>query len=415
MKTFYKNILYRYLALGFFLLALPSNLSAQTITKETSSSVSGTVCPVSVTEYSVSIPNNFGECKIKWSASNGTIDGRDDLQTVKIKWSDTPGASGTVSVAFSDCGNGNPNEGAGDSKTELILSIKNQSWGSYTSSYNLDYCTTPYVDIFMPPMNVIGTGGVGQPPRVEAAYKWTLPDGWRYQATGQTGTFGTPQPNIRIEPIGCAKPGNVTVRGTLVGAGPFCGSAAESSTATITLNGANPVVTVGPQAGYTGGSACNTTPVTFYATTSVALGCISGYSWQYPQSWNFVSQTGNSITLEPSGTQADANAIKATISFDCGSTVESAAFVPPFSLPLIVGPSLICSNATISLQNAEGLAVNWVSSNTNLLTINSFGQATRVGSAWGEITISASLQCDDVAIEDKKLWVGQPYPDNSKS
>ena len=115
--------------------------SGQTITKNTSSVVSGTVCPGSSTSYSVSIPSNFGTCKIKWTVTNGAINGADNLQNVSVTWSDTPGATSTITVTFSGCANGNPNEGVASSKSELILSVKNQSWGSYGTSVDVDYCT----------------------------------------------------------------------------------------------------------------------------------------------------------------------------------------------------------------------------------------------------------------------------------
>lgn len=77
--------------------------NAQTITKNTSSSVSGTVCPISITEYSVSFPNEFQSCSRLWTATNGTVDGSATGTTVKIKWDDTPGATGTVTISFSNC------------------------------------------------------------------------------------------------------------------------------------------------------------------------------------------------------------------------------------------------------------------------------------------------------------------------
>ncbi|MFO0468681.1 MAG: hypothetical protein ACK5ZX_05185 [Bacteroidota bacterium] len=305
------------------LLLASSLLYSQTITKTTSSVVSGTVCPVSATWYEVSVPSGLTSCQINWSATNGTATKDPNNQRkAKVEWNDTPGASGTVTATFVNCSN-ESNNGTTASKTELILSVKNQAWGSYGTSVNVDYCTKAQVYLTVPRMFVQGTGGIAQPPQVEVAYAWTLPAGWKEVGTGRTGFFGTSTNFITIEPIDCSKPGNVTVYGTLVGAGPFCNSAEKSAAATISINGANPIATVGPQAGYTGGSACNTTPVTFYATTSVALGCISGYNWTYPPSWSLVSQSGNSITLTPSGTQADSNPIKATISFTCGSSVTS--------------------------------------------------------------------------------------------
>ena len=266
----------------------------------------------------------------------------------------------------------------------------------------------------MPRMFVQGTGGIAQPPQVEVAYAWTLPSGWKEVGTGRTGFFGTSTNFITIEPIDCSKPGNVTVYGTLVGAGPFCNSSEKSATATISINGANPVATVGPQAGYTGGSACNTTPVTFYATTSVALGCISGYNWSYPPSWSLVSQSGNSITLTPSGTTADSNPIKATITFTCGSSVTSGNYVPPFNNPVISGSFNVCTGGTnFTLTNAGANQVNWAPS-SNMVVISGQGTATANikainSTTRGTGTISASLPgCPAVSVSPKTVWVGVP-------
>lgn len=115
--------------------------SGQTITKETTSIVAGTVCPTSQTDYKVSIPGNFGTCKIKWTVTNGTISGADNQQNVSVIWSDIPGATGIVTVTFSGCETGNPNEGASTPKSELILSVKNQSMGNYDPSVDIDWCT----------------------------------------------------------------------------------------------------------------------------------------------------------------------------------------------------------------------------------------------------------------------------------
>jgi hypothetical protein len=269
-------------------LALCLELSAQTITKNTSGPISGTVCPSSYTYYEVSVPSGFGGCQIEWTVTNGDKISQTG-PNVTVQWHDTPGATGTVTATFSNCGSGNEgNNGVTSSLSELILSVKNQAWGSYGNSVNVDYCTKAEVYLTVPRMFVQGTGGIAQPPLTEVSYAWTLPAGWKEVGTGRTGFFGTSTNFITIEPIQCSVPGQVTVYGTLIGS-VFCTSSAPSATATISLNGANPVATVGPQAGYTGGSACNTTPVTFYATTSVALGCISSYDWQYPVSWEFVS------------------------------------------------------------------------------------------------------------------------------
>lgn len=273
----------------------------------------------------------------------------------------------------------------------------------------------------MPRMFVQGTGGIGQPPQTEVAYAWTLPSGWKEVGTNRTGFFGTPINFITIEPIDCSKPANVTVFGTLAGAGPFCGMAEKSATATIAINGANPVATVGPQAGYTGIIACNTTPVTFYATTSVALGCISGYNWQYPPSWSLVSQSGNSITLQPTGTPADSAPIKATINFTCGSSITSGNYVPPLVQSTLTGPSVVCySGSQFTLTNVPaGASVTWTAQPANLFTVSS-GNFTGNGgshnillaaensntSGSGTITLSINAGCGNPLQIQQTLWVG---------
>jgi hypothetical protein len=393
------------------LLLASSVLHSQTINKTTSSVVPGTVCPVSSTWYEVSVPSGLTSCQINWSATNGkvTVD-PNNQRKAKVEWNDTRGALGTITATFTNCSNENSN-GTSRSITELILSVKNQSWGSYGSSVNVDYCTKAQVNLTVPRMYVQGTGGIGQPPQVEVAYAWTLPGGWKEVGTGRTGSFGTSTNFISIEPIDCSKPGDVTVFGTLVGAGPFCNASEKSATATIKLNSPNPVATVSPPSGYTGGSACNVTPVTFSVSTSPALGCISGYDWTFPPSWSLVSQSGNSITLRPSGKQADANSIKATVNFSCGSSVTSNGYVPPYSQPAISGPDLICSTGTFTLQNASSASVtSWTSSNTQVLTINTSGVVSRVGSASGPVTLRATLSCD-VPLVERTIWVGNPPAD----
>lgn len=105
-------------------LIIASTLSfSQTITKTTSSTVSGTVCPVSATYYEVSVPSELTSCEIQWSATNGTAT-RDanNQRKAKVEWSDTPSASGTVTATFVNCNDEDYNETTA-SKTELILSI----------------------------------------------------------------------------------------------------------------------------------------------------------------------------------------------------------------------------------------------------------------------------------------------------
>ncbi len=115
----------------------------QTITKTTSSNVAGTVCPESGTEYSVSIPSNFGSCKIKWTVTGGVINGADDKPKVSVAWNDVRGLTSTIKVTFAGCAEGNANEGLNDSKSELILSVKDQPFDTFPNVINLDFCNPP--------------------------------------------------------------------------------------------------------------------------------------------------------------------------------------------------------------------------------------------------------------------------------
>ena len=92
------------------LLLASSLLYSQTITKTTSSVVSGTVCPVSATWYEVSVPSGLTSCQINWSATNETATKDPNNQRkAKVEWNDTPGASGTVTATFTNCSNANNN------------------------------------------------------------------------------------------------------------------------------------------------------------------------------------------------------------------------------------------------------------------------------------------------------------------
>jgi hypothetical protein len=404
------------------LLICSYSVFSQTVSKSFNGTVTGAVCPELGVQYEVSLPTGFSGCLITWTITNGTEQSRSG-NTIIIKWNDTPGAKAKLKATFSNCGSGNESNNGKVSNEfeELILSVKNQSWGSFGNSVSVDYCTKGQVLITMPRMFVQGTGGIGQPAQTEVAYAWTLPDGWKEVGTGRTGFFGTPINFITIEPINCSKPSSVTVFGTLAGAGPFCGMAEKSATATIALNGANPVATVGPQPGYTGGSQCNTTPVTFYATTNVALGCIGSYNWTFPLSWSFVSQSGNSITLQPSGNPNDSNPIKATLNFTCGSSVTSGNYVPPYTASTLASPSAVCySGSQLTLNNVPaGASVTWTAQPSNLFTVSS-GSFTGSGgnhnillaaensntSGSATITFSINAGCGNPVQIQQTLWAG---------
>ncbi len=404
-----KRLIFVVLLLSFTVLSI----SAQTVTKSFAGTVSGASCPSIGTQYEVTRPSGFTSCQITWSATNGTIPGSKNGTTVNVTWDDTPGSTGTVTATFSNCATGDSgNNGKTASLSELILSVKDQAWGSSNNPVTVDYCTPNRVNISVSHMYVQGTGGIAQPPLQEVVYQWTLPSGWREFGTGRTGTFGTYVNAIAIEPIGCSVPGTVSVQGIINVPPIACGSAGPSSTNTISLNGASPFATITVPQGYTGSRACDTNPVTFTALLSPSLGCVSGYSWTLPpgSGWTQVSQSGNTITLRPSGNSTDALPITATISLTCGSTLSGVLSVP-FTNPTIGGPSLVCATETYSIQNAApNPTIAW-STNTVGLSINSSGVAARQNGYSGSATVSATV-CG-IAATPKVVFVGTPLADNS--
>lgn len=79
------------------LVLLSFGVRAQTITKLTVSTVSGTVCPGSPTYYEVGVPSHLTTCEITWSATNGTATrDQNDQRKAHVAWADTPGAIGIV-------------------------------------------------------------------------------------------------------------------------------------------------------------------------------------------------------------------------------------------------------------------------------------------------------------------------------
>lgn len=379
-------------------------LLGQTITKTNNFTVPGALCPRVSTFYQVSRPSGFENCQVSWSATNGqVINQNGDFATVE--WYDTPGAIGTVKATFSNCGNNN--NGTEVSKSELILSINNLPWGAHVNTVNIDFCNTTFVDLVMPRMFVPGTGGVGQPPTVEAIYLWNIPAGWKDSQTGNSGLVETIVPSIRIVPTKCAIPTNVTVRGTLVGSSAFCNSAAPSQQAIISLNGISPLVTVVPPSGfYNEVTVCDRTPLTFSATTNVPFSCLNSFVWTFPAGWEQVSSTANTITLRPSGTGG--GNILATANFTCGTQTASSQVSITLKQPIVLGPNLICTTGNFSVQDAPFATVTWSTNNTTVLTIDPVtGVATRVPKKRGSVTVSANFNCP-VPPATKTTWVGEP-------
>jgi hypothetical protein len=134
-------------------------LICQTISlTSTSSSISGTICPGRST-YSVTVPTG---CTPSWTATNGSISGASNQSTLSVDWADTPNVTASLSVTFSGCTTSGDNSKTA-SWSALILSIKDQAWGTYTNTVNIDYCTRARVNLFVPHMYVQGTGSIGQP------------------------------------------------------------------------------------------------------------------------------------------------------------------------------------------------------------------------------------------------------------
>ncbi|MFM7429310.1 MAG: hypothetical protein ACKO1F_05360, partial [Flammeovirgaceae bacterium] len=367
------------------------SVHGQVITKSFEGTVPKASCPSIGIQYEVTRPSGFGGCDITWTITNGERQSQSG-NTVTIKWNDTPGAIGKLKATFSNCGTGNEanNGKVTDEFQELILSVKDQAWGSYGNTVVVDYCVRNQVSLSMPRMYVQGTGGTSKVPLKEVIYSWTLPAGWREVGTGRTGTFNTVPNGINIEPIACSVPSAVTVKGIISVPPLGCGSAAASSNATINLNGALPVATVGAAIVFVA-RACSTAPVVFTATPSVALGCITNIAWNYPSGWSGpATTTSNTVTLTPNGTSAMQGTIRATFNTTCGSTF-SGTYTVNIVRPVITGPNPVCSNGNYTLQNtAPNPSMVWSSSNSSGLAINNSGSFTIGNNFRGNVIISGS-------------------------
>ena len=177
MRSIEQKIKQQCLLLLAFLLAGVSAQS-QTITNNFPSPVFGAVCPVSDNSYTTTLPNNFGGCKIEWTATNGQITSGQGSQTVTVVWNDAPGTKASLKVTFKNCEPNNPNEGKNGNLEETILSVKGLNFAAFNNTVNVDFCNTTSVTLNVPRMFVPGTGGVGEPPLQEVFYSWNLPAGW---------------------------------------------------------------------------------------------------------------------------------------------------------------------------------------------------------------------------------------------
>lgn len=403
-------------------------LVAQEIKKLTFPAIDGTVCPIEGTQYEVTSPGDLGGCKVQWSVTNGdyTVDSNDSRK-ITVNWKDIPGAIGKITATFVYCTNSLYDNTEAPPLEELILSVKDQSWDLYTNSVNIDYCTEDIVYLNVPQMFVKGTGGLDEPPKTEVAYVWTLPSGWEDISTGATGVVIRYESYINITPTKCAVPGKVRVEGTIR---DYCGSSALSSAAEISLNGADPIVTIGPESGYSGPAACKTDPVTFTATMNYALACVSNYTWQFPLGWKWlnpstniyesspVSTTSNTIDLTPSGSSADAGAIKVSAKFSCGNMITSGNYNAVFNEPYISGPDIICPiGGEFELMNVvagPGVTINWSVDPTNLTSpysgsglVANIAAVSTSSKGTAKIAYSVSGDCPAFS-KEKSFIVGTP-------
>jgi len=393
-------------------------VQGQSIVKNFTSQVAGTVCPNSPITYSINNPGfTLSTCQVQWTVEHGSISGGGTTKTtaigtgISVTWNDSPGVIAKVTAKLVNCYSG-LNEMT-LTLSETVLSVNTTQWGAMNNTINVDFCSKQSVTVFVPPMVVPGTGGIGQPPRTEVGYAWTLPAGWQQVGTLKTGFVRTTINQIEIEPTACSVGGVVKVNGELIGL--TCLSANLSATANITLKSVTPTVTVTPPAGYKGSTACDRTPVTFQANTT---GCPGTYHWIVPPSWTPLTADGtSSITLRPSGTKDDAAAIQVKVDFTCGFSVTSPAYKPSFNLPSIsIGASAICSGGTsVSLSNAGTNFVRWITPASMTVTSGQ-GTPTAVISAvqnytYGPITVVLE-GCSAVEPLSKSVWTGPPYDFN---
>jgi hypothetical protein len=216
-------------------------------------------------------------------------------------------------------------------------------------------------------------------------------------------------------------PGTIKVVGVIT---DRCGSAAPSAEASIAINSLPPTTQVMPPAGFSGITACNVNPIVFTALSNFSAPCTQDYTWTFPASWKFldpntnqlrsspITTSGNTISLTPSGTQADASAIGVAVKYTCGTTLSGSSFTPPFVPPTIYGSTNICTAEQYTISNAPGIPVVWSTNVQNFVTINSSGLATRVASSNGAATIKATFPCNTTH-PTKDVWVGLPDPGNN--
>jgi hypothetical protein len=366
-----------------------------------------TVCPTP-SIYTYSVLYSSSSCSYKWTVTNGSFHvNQSNGPEVSVIWNDET-KIGKLKVTET-CG------GASSSveKEYVIHSLKGVTPANPRAFTTLAYCSTTPFNIAVDRVNVPNTGGVSPVPLKYAdGYEWTLPAGWTSGGIG--GTIYSTTEMITIQPTNGCSGGQVSVRAYV----EKC-LRTFSNSVNINVNRATPNITVTPPSGYAGSGWCQQTGVTFTATP---ISCYSNYVWSFPSGWKGANgatspitvTTGNTITLYPTGSEADAGAIVSTINLSCNKALPSSAYNVVYTAPTpsISGSTLVCSGSTTySLNNSPaGTTVSWSSSSTSLLSINnSTGVATRNGTGSGNVTITANMLggCRPLATT-RIMWVGKP-------
>lgn len=429
-----------------FFLGLPLLAMSQTIEKNGASPVAGAVCPSLPVIYGlVNVPSSYANCSRKWVPTNGVVIGGDTGPTVSIQWNETPGAKAKLICQFSNCGNSNNGTETAPLE-ELILSIKDRDFGSFTNSINVDYCTATSVVLAVPPMVILGTGDIAQPDRQEVRYSWTIPAGWKDLSTGITGLVISPLNSITLvrTATSCAVSGTVTVQGDIFSQ---CGAAAMSKTASISINGVPAPVITPPSPNYK--ALCGkTSPViftaTYYPCATYDWYTIPGGSVNQPLPWSG-SSTTNTISLTPNGYNGGTVAVK--INLNCGTQLSASYNAvyddPPVPLPVFTSAStLLCvgSGAIYSINPIPNISnYQWSSQNIynvvnpvpnvnidgvihfGLFPLNTSSTSVTVRSPASPDSYRVRLSvratntyCQPSNTQTVDIWIGLPAADNTK-
>lgn len=421
MKKLFATAICALLCIGVMAQANQPTISADVAANEL-------VCIGNPVRYRVDFPQGLSGCSYSWRIKTGTTtftNTNTTSQTFDATWSDQKPNKVEVEVVVSyraSNGSCSTPETTTLTFTHILRTVFQEDFFLTNPPSSIDFCSTGDIGVSVSPMYIpnTGTGSVVQ--TAVDSYEWVLPTGWRQVGSNNTGTINTTVNSITIQPV----PGSCSTRGTVVvravANNISCPSlpVSKSRASNVVLNSPDLSASVTPQAGYFGGTACNTDPVTFTASLSHTLSCVQQYEWQFPAAWRWlnpatgqltagpVNTIGNSLVLYPDGSTNIVGNIRAGVRMTCGSVVNSSNFALTYIEPVLSGPSLVCSSANYTIQNTSVGSVNWASSDTGILTINSStGAATRVGSNSGYVTLSATLPCA-APVQSKLVWVGEP-------